>query len=131
VYSPRLSERRDDFYSEEWVKTHQQKGRLKYLNRLATKKEEMYETNAHWRKDNPGKLRAYTAKYRASKLKATPKWADLKQIEAFYAKCSKGYEVDHIIPLQGKNVCGLHVHYNLQYLSRSENRSKSNKVKEG
>jgi hypothetical protein len=74
-------------------------------------------------------------KRRSIKLKATPKWADLDKIRCIYelaAKLTKEkgcpYEVDHIIPLQGENVSGLHVHNNLQILTRSENRSKKNKV---
>ena len=58
-----------------------------------------------------------------------PKWADLKAIREFYMKKPKGYEVDHIIPLSGKLVSGLHVLENLQYLTIAENRSKNNKFK--
>lgn len=67
------------------------------------------------------------AKRRAAKLKRLPSWADTKAIEDMYANCPPGYEVDHIIPLQGELVSGLHIATNLQYLSIEENRSKSNK----
>jgi len=67
------------------------------------------------------------AKRRAAKLQRTVAWADLAAISDFYMKCPEGYEVDHIIPLQGKLVSGLHVENNLQYLKQRENRSKSNK----
>lgn len=66
-------------------------------------------------------------KRRATKLNATPSWADLKAIQEFYKGCPQGYHVDHIIPLQGKNVCGLHVLDNLQYLTAEENLKKGNK----
>lgn len=71
--------------------------------------------------------RANTAKRRASKLNATPAWADHAGIKAFYAACPKGYQVDHIVPLQGETVCGLHVLDNLQYLPESTNKSKGNR----
>lgn len=51
-----------------------------------------------------------------------------KEITEIYKNCPEGYEVDHIMPLQGNNICGLHVPWNLQYLEKSENRKKSNKV---
>jgi hypothetical protein len=57
----------------------------------------------------------------------TPKWADLKSINIYYSNCPEGYHVDHIIPLRGEKVSGLHVLDNLQYLPAKENLSKGNK----
>ncbi len=94
--------------------------------RLATQKKSSkrhYNRNKH----------AYTAKLakrRAQKLKATPKWLTKDQlwlIQQFYAARQPGFHVDHIVPLQGENVCGLHVPWNLQILPAEENITKSNK----
>ncbi len=59
----------------------------------------------------------------------------MEKIKAFYVEAERltiktgiQYEVDHIIPLQGEMVSGLHVHNNLQILTRSKNRSKQNKI---
>ena len=65
--------------------------------------------------------------YRCNKLLRTPKWADNAKIKDIYLNCPTGYHVDHIIPLQGELVSGLHVEYNLQYLPAKDNLSKSNK----
>ena len=66
--------------------------------------------------------------------RATPIWADKNNIRAIYEEAialtlSTGikHEVDHIVPLTNKLVCGLHVEHNLQVVTFSENRSKSNK----
>jgi len=67
------------------------------------------------------------ARRRFAKLLRVPEWADLKRIREFYKGCPEGYQVDHIIPLQGELVSGLHVLNNLQYLMASENASKNNK----
>lgn len=58
---------------------------------------------------------------------ATPSWVDITKIREVYHKCPKGYHVDHIIPLQGDLVCGLHVENNLQYLLAKDNLVKGNK----
>ena len=61
--------------------------------------------------------------------KATPVWANLDKIKEIYINCPKGSEVDHIIPLNGAIVSGLHVETNLQYLPMIANRKKSNSYK--
>jgi len=67
-----------------------------------------------------------SAKYRARLYNRIPSWANIEQINEFYSNAN-GYEVDHIIPLHGKLVRGLHVLNNLQYLTKEENQEKSNK----
>lgn len=69
---------------------------------------------------------------------ATPLWADKRAIKAIYAEARRisketgvPHEVDHIIPLFSPVVSGLHVHINLQILSRTENRAKYNKFTPG
>jgi len=72
--------------------------------------------------------RGNAAKRHAALLQRSPKWANQKAILEFYQNCPPGYEVDHIVPLQGEKASGLHVIDNLQYLTRTENRSKGNKL---
>jgi hypothetical protein len=89
-------------------------------------KEVVLARTREWRKNNL-EYDAYRASlYRASKKHATPKWANLDKIKEIYLNCPKGYHVDHVIPLRGKNVSGLHVENNLQYLSAVENLRKRN-----
>lgn len=76
---------------------------------------------------NREKLRSKYAKHRYKKMQRTPLWADEEKIKEIYAKCPKGFHVDHIIPLNGKLVSGLHTVENLQYLPAIENMQKSNR----
>jgi len=89
-----------------------------------------------YRKLEPVKHSHWDAKKKASRLKRTPSWLDksqIEQIKVFYwlrddlrAVTGMSYEVDHIVPLQGRNVCGLHVPWNLQILPADVNNKKSN-----
>lgn len=79
-------------------------------------------------------IRHHAAKRRAFKLQRTPSWADMEAIKVIYRQArmlSTGtgvpHHVDHKVPLQGKQVSGLHVHQNLQILTGSENSKKSNR----
>ena len=100
-------------------------------------KDKVAEFKKAWQKANPAKVNAACAKRRAVKLHATPSWLtkeDCKQIQAFYDEAQQltlstgvQHQVDHIYPLQGETVCGLHVPSNLQVLTAAENMGKSNK----
>lgn len=92
-----------------------------------------------WLANNQAKRNAYNVKHQAAKLQRIPKWLSkeqLKEIEQFYVDCkelqwlndpSDPLEVDHIVPLKGKNVSGLHVPWNLQIIPKSLNCSKGNR----
>jgi hypothetical protein len=77
--------------------------------------------------DNKGRIIAKSAASNAYLKNAIPPWADLDKIKEIYDNCPEGYHVDHIIPLQGENICGLHIETNLQYLTAEENLKKGNK----
>jgi hypothetical protein len=91
-------------------------------------KDKIKESNRLYRLNNPHIKNNANAIRRATKLNATPKFANIKKIKEIYKNCPKGFHVDHVIPLKNKLVCGLHVEWNLQYLPAKENLSKSNKL---
>lgn len=68
----------------------------------------------------------------AAKRRALIKQATLpgfeEEIKKIYFNCPEGHHVDHIMPLNNSNLCGLHVPWNLQYLPAEENLKKSNKL---
>jgi 5-methylcytosine-specific restriction endonuclease McrA len=66
-----------------------------------------------------------SANYRAKLKNQTPINADRDSIKEFYSNCPEEYEVDHIIPISKG---GEHTISNLQYLTITENRKKSNKL---
>lgn len=83
------------------------------------------------RKANKEKKKKDKYVYRSRLRKAMPKWACKNSIKAFYENKPSGFHVDHIVPIRGKLVCGLHVVENLQYLTEKENILKSNKFNDG
>ena len=82
-----------------------------------------------WKSKNKAILAALQRKRRAAQLLRLPVWANLEKIKEFYlAARERGLEVDHILPLQGKTVSGLHVENNLQLLDKISNCKKGNRL---
>ena len=81
-----------------------------------------------WYYRNKQKQNAKAAYERAAKIQRTPSWVDKEALQEIYLNRPEGYHVDHIVPLKAENVSGLHVPWNLQYLTAQKNLSKGNKV---
>lgn len=80
-----------------------------------------------------GDIARWGASRRAAKLNATVGWSNRDKIQRIYEQCrilndttDEEYEVDHIIPLQSKLVCGLHCEDNLRIITAHANRVKHN-----
>ena len=92
------------------------------------------EMDKKFYEENRSLVTSYKAKYRAAKRQATPKWLTREQenqIRAVYAEARRltletgtPYEVDHIVPLAGKIVSGLHVPWNLRAIPKIENNTR-------
>jgi len=109
------------------------------------KRSEHRERTRAWFSNNKARVNAmpsrdkalrcyYQSMRRAAVIRATPIWADRQQILGFYQEAKRlteltgvPHEVDHIIPLRGDLVSGLHVQGNLRVITRAENRTKSNR----
>jgi len=126
-------------YVNQW-KREKYASESEYREKVSQQKKALYEAkkdtlNARrrerWRNDPLNPARKY---YRRKDVKdRAPRWVDLNVILEIYAKCPKGMVVDHIIPLKGlidgRPVTGLHVPWNLQYLTKEANLKKKNRIK--
>ena len=124
--------------TDAWGAKNKEKVKITKKKWIDSNPEKIKSNERNWNRNNPGKKAAQVRKYQASKMQRTPSWLtneDLKRIEAFYIESARltketgtPHEVDHIIPMQGKNVSGLHVPWNLRIVTRTTNRQKSNKT---
>ena len=90
----------------------------------------------NWKRANPAKVAQHASSRRASQHTRMPSWltaADHLEFDSVYKYCAGlraaglDYHVDHIVPLRGKSVSGLHVPWNLQVIPAVENMSKGNR----
>lgn len=99
-------------------------------------RDKVHQADSAYYTANVAKRVAKARKREADALRATPKWADHERIAEIYAFAAEfkaaGFDVhvDHIIPLRGENVRGLHVHTNLRPCLASNNLAKKNVLDE-
>ena len=96
-------------------------------------KEAKRAANREWSKKNPARHCANVVLRKLRVQQACPAWADRDAIAAVYERAralqeqtGTEHHVDHIVPIKGEAVCGLHVHWNLQVLPGVDNRRKFN-----
>lgn len=123
-----------DRWSKNNPEKHKESGK-KYRNNNINK---IKTINRNYHDSNPGLKNSWTRKRQALKIQATPRWLssnDHKLMNNFYVEAARltketgiPHHVDHIFPLQGENICGFHVPWNLQILTAEENIKKGNKL---
>ena len=125
----------DNRERSEYYREYYQRNRLKKIEYAKNQRELLgpkvlaeYQRNYYLKNHH---MMAYKKALRRSRKKlATPIWADLDKINEVYANCPDDNDmtVDHIIPITSPIVCGLHVSWNMQFLSRSANSKKGNSL---
>jgi hypothetical protein len=122
--------------AKQWRKENREHVNTQSKTYRDSNKETVAASRKKWAMNNQDKVIANVAKRHAAKLRRTPKWLtseQRKQIEYVYLEAKMlevetgiKHHVDHILPLQGKNVSGLHVPENLRVITALENHRKFN-----
>jgi 5-methylcytosine-specific restriction endonuclease McrA len=114
-----------------WAKNNPEKANKIKLRWAKKNPKRKLEQSRRWAKNNPEKVLANVRLYQAAKLQRVPLWLTTthkNQMKQIYMNCPKGHHVDHLYPLRGKIVSGLHVPWNLVYLKSSKNHKKGNRM---
>ena len=134
---PAFKQERSDYAASYYLNNKEKVARRVKTYRDANPEKRLGYLRAYYKR-HPHAAARNCAKRRAAKLQATPPWLTAghwQEIEAVYELAAEltvatgvKHEVDHVHPLQGKTVCGLHVPWNLEAKPLPDNRRKSNKL---
>ena len=126
----KLKERASKYYTNNAEKIKEQQAKW-----YANNPEKAKEQASKWQANNPEKVAAIAASRRVILGNASVPWADQDKIREFYKERDRltketgiQHHVDHIYPLKGKDVTGLHHEDNLQILTAEENIRKGNRI---
>jgi len=116
------------YYSGDFLKDDAARRQREYRARQAAIVPDYYRDSSRMAYSRyPHLFNESSVRRRLRMERATPAWADQARILQIYRGCPDGFHVDHVVPLHGKTVSGLHVPENLQYLPAVDNMKKGNK----
>ena len=120
-----------------WRENNKDRQRGNRRSAYAANAESAKEASRQYRLENPAKINAWSRKHQLAKIERTPSWLtgeDFWMLEQAYELAALrtkmfgfAWHVDHVLPLQGNLVSGLHVPHNIQVIPASDNQRKSNK----
>ena len=126
--------------SKAWAIANPKRAKELRDNRYKNNRDKIIAQASKWQRDNPERTNQRNVKRREMIVEATPPWVDdvmsqqmkdlYKESAALQVSTGEKYHVDHIIPIQSKVVCGLHVPWNLRIVTAEVNQSKSNSIQE-
>lgn len=121
-------------FTAAWKQSHPDRAREINARSRSANRESDRASKSAWQKRNRGAGTANTRRRQCDQAQRTPPWADLGAIKAIYVMAQRArectgirFEVDHVVPLRGRSVSGLHVPHNLRLLTRQENMAKGNR----
>ena len=121
--------------ARDWYKANQEYSLKRMVQWRNNNREISRLASTRWAKNNPARVLANINARRARLLQAIPAWADLDAIGLIYEKRKQisldtgmVHHVDHIVPLRGKLVCGLHVSWNLRIIPARDNLQKGSRI---
>lgn len=123
--------------ARKYYHNHKEKVLQQQTEYRANNKDIVSAIGKRWKARNAHKVKQYISAREKMIDRAKPKWANDKMIELFYQQAQwktmqtgEQWTVDHVIPIKGKNVCGLHCEQNLRIITGKENTKKNNKLEE-
>lgn len=120
--------------SRKWNEENKERRNATIYQWQQENRDKVREARRRWAQNHPDRARANHVQRKTRKLQQMPKWAIISEINNIYKHCPPDMQVDHIVPLRGitadgYKISGLHVSWNLQYLTLSENCRKYNRMR--